>query len=71
MIVTYYPYSKNSHNLKVMEFEIFRNSKYVSKPQNFKCLLSHVNRVSSTWNIKQSCSLWYKKLKPKVSSIFL
>jgi hypothetical protein len=71
MIVTSHPYSKNTHNLKVMEFEFFRNSKCVSKTENFKCLLSDVNRVSCTWNIKQSCSLWYKKLKPKVSSIFL
>jgi len=33
MIITYYPYSKNTHNLKVVEFEFFRNSKYVSKFQ--------------------------------------
>jgi hypothetical protein len=33
---------KNTHNLKVMEFEIFKNSKYVS---SFKSLLPHVNEV--------------------------
>jgi hypothetical protein len=31
MIVAYYPDSKNTHNLKDMEFEIFGNSKYFSK----------------------------------------
>jgi hypothetical protein len=45
MIITYYPHSKNTHNLKIMEFESFRNSKYVSKSQNFKNILSHVNGV--------------------------
>jgi hypothetical protein len=30
MIITYYPHSKNTCNLKDMEFEIFRNSKYFS-----------------------------------------
>jgi len=29
MIVTYYPHSKNIHNLKDMEFEIFRTFKYI------------------------------------------
>jgi hypothetical protein len=33
---------KNTRNLKVMEFEIFENSKYVS---SFKSLLPHVNGV--------------------------
>jgi len=39
------PTFKNTQNLKVIEFEIFRNSKYVSNFQNFKSLLSHVNGV--------------------------
>jgi hypothetical protein len=43
MIVTYYPHSKNSHNLKIMKFESFRNSKYVSKSQNSKNISPHVN----------------------------
>jgi hypothetical protein len=30
MIVAYYPHSKNTHNLKYMEFEIFKNSMYFS-----------------------------------------
>jgi hypothetical protein len=45
MIITYYPHSKNIHNLKIMEFESLRNSKYVSKSQNFKNILPHVNGV--------------------------
>jgi hypothetical protein len=53
-----------------MEFEIFRNSKYVSQSQNFKSPLPHINGKCYTWHIKQSCSLWYKKLKPKVVDIF-
>jgi hypothetical protein len=27
IIVTYYPHWKRTHNLKVMEFEVYRNSK--------------------------------------------
>jgi hypothetical protein len=30
---------KNIHNLKIMEFEIFKNSNYVWKSQIFKSLL--------------------------------
>ncbi len=33
MIITYYPHSKNTHNFKVIEFETFGNSKYLSKFQ--------------------------------------
>jgi hypothetical protein len=42
MIVTYYPHSKNIHNLKVIEFEILEIQ---SMFQNFKNPLSHVNEV--------------------------
>jgi hypothetical protein len=31
MIVAYYPHSNNTHNSKIMEFENFKYSKYVSK----------------------------------------
>jgi len=31
MIATYHSYSKSPDNLKIMEFEILKNSKYVSK----------------------------------------
>jgi DNA-binding CsgD family transcriptional regulator len=54
-MVTYCPHSKNTYNLKVMEFEILRISKYISKSQNLKNLSAHVNGV-------------YKKLKSKVVS---
>jgi hypothetical protein len=43
IIVTYYPYSKKNHNLKVIKFEFLRKSKYVSKSQIFKSSLAHVN----------------------------
>jgi hypothetical protein len=33
MIATYYPSSKNTHNLKDMEFLNFKNSKYFSNFQ--------------------------------------
>jgi hypothetical protein len=33
MIVIYYPHSKHTHNLKVMEFESFKNSKNFSNFQ--------------------------------------
>jgi hypothetical protein len=29
MIVTFYPHTKNTHNLRVVECEFFRNSKYI------------------------------------------
>jgi hypothetical protein len=45
MLVTYYPHAKNSHNLKDMEFEIFRNSKYFSNLKFFKSLLPHVHAM--------------------------
>jgi hypothetical protein len=32
--------------------------------QIFKKLLPHGNGVLCTWHVKQSCNLWYKKLKP-------
>jgi len=41
MIVTYYSHSKTL-TIQVMEFEIFRTSKYVSKFQKFKSPLPHV-----------------------------
>jgi hypothetical protein len=53
-----------------MDFEIFTNSKCISQSQNFKIPLPHVNDKCITWHIKQSCSLWYKKLKPKEVNIF-
>jgi hypothetical protein len=53
-----------------MECEFEKKSKYVSKFQLFKSLLPHVNGVECTWNIKQSCNLWYKKVKLKVIIIF-
>jgi hypothetical protein len=31
MIITYYSHLENIHNLKFVEFESFKNSKYVSK----------------------------------------
>ncbi len=31
MIATYHSHSKSTDNLKIMEFEILKNSKYVSK----------------------------------------
>jgi hypothetical protein len=61
MIVTYYPSSKNTHNLKDMEFKFFKNSKYFLKLKIFKSPLPHVNGVEWSWHIKQSCSLWYNK----------
>jgi hypothetical protein len=39
------PHSKSNHNLKVMEFEIFRNSEYFSNFQIFKSPLTHANGV--------------------------
>jgi hypothetical protein len=45
LVVTYYPHLKNTLNLKDMEFEIFRNSKYFSKFKIFKSPLPHVNGV--------------------------
>jgi hypothetical protein len=46
MIITNFPHSKNTQCLKGVEFEIFRNSKYVFlKYQNFKKNLPHVNGV--------------------------
>jgi hypothetical protein len=45
MIITYYVHSKNIHNLKVMEFEIEKNWKYILKSQNFKSFIRHVNGV--------------------------
>jgi hypothetical protein len=53
-----------------MEFEIFRISKSVSQSKNFKIPLPHVNAKCFTWHIKQTCSLWYKKLKPAEFIIF-
>jgi hypothetical protein len=34
-----------THNLKVIKFEIFRHSKYVSKPKKLKSHLPHVKGV--------------------------
>jgi len=45
MIENYYPSSKNTHNLKDMEFKKKFNSKYFSKFPNFKNSLPHVNGV--------------------------
>jgi hypothetical protein len=45
MITTYYPSLKNTHNLKDMELQKFRNSKYFSDFKNFKNILPHVNWV--------------------------
>ncbi len=61
------PTLKNIHNLKDMEFEIFRNSKYFSKFQK--------SFTTCKWGVmymtyKTSCILWYKKQKPKVVNIF-
>jgi hypothetical protein len=67
IIVTYYSHSKSTHNLKVIEFEVFRNSKYVS---NFQKVFITCKLGVSAWHIKQSCNLWHKKQKPKVVSIF-
>ncbi len=45
MIETYYPSSKNTHNLKDMEFKILKNSKYFPKKIILKSFLPHVNGV--------------------------
>jgi hypothetical protein len=71
MRIAYYTHSKNTHSSKVVEFEIFRNSKYIFKFQNFKSLLPHVNGVQNTWHGKNVCSLWYKKLNYKIINMFL
>jgi hypothetical protein len=45
MRIAYYTHSKNIHNSKVVEFEIFKNSKYVLNFQIFKSPLPHINGV--------------------------
>ncbi len=45
--------------------------KYVSKSQNCKTILPHVNGVWCVWHIKQSCNLWYKKKKITIVNIYL
>jgi hypothetical protein len=44
MIVTYYPHSKNTHNLKDVEFETFKNLEYIYLFLIFNPL-PHVNGV--------------------------
>ncbi len=44
MIVTYYPHSENTHNLKLQNLKILENSNYVSKFQISR-VLPHVNGV--------------------------
>jgi hypothetical protein len=45
LVITHYPTFKNHSQFKSMEFEVFINSKYFSKFENFKHLLPHVNGV--------------------------
>jgi hypothetical protein len=45
MIITYIHIQKNTHNLKVMKKFNSTNPKYVSKSQNFKSPLPHINGV--------------------------
>jgi hypothetical protein len=40
-----YPHLKSTHNLKVMKKTCSKNSKYVSKSQNFKSPLPHGDGV--------------------------
>jgi hypothetical protein len=72
MIITYYPHSKCTHNLKVIEFEFFQKPNVYFKSSKFQeSFIAHVNVVQCTWHIKQSCNLWYKKLEIKIVNIFL
>ncbi len=70
MIVTYYPHSKSTHNLKFMKFDIKKNSMYVfimSKVQKYfptcKWCVIHIT-------YKKMLQLMIKKLKPKDFNIY-
>jgi hypothetical protein len=57
MMITYHPYMKNNHNLKIAIFEICRNSKY-----NFRMFKFQKSFVECKWVImcmtyEQSCGL--------------
>jgi hypothetical protein len=67
MIVTYYPSSKNIHNLKDTKLCL---KKIQSIFQIFKSPLPHVNGLKYAWHTKKSFNLWYKRKKPKAVSIF-
>jgi hypothetical protein len=69
MIITYYPHSKNIHNLKDVTFNFSLNSKYFSNSKFSKVL------ITCKWGVmcmtyKKKKNLHYKKQKPKVVSTF-
>jgi hypothetical protein len=42
-MIAYHPAMKNTHNFKIVVFEILKNSKIISKTSNFKSHLLDVN----------------------------
>jgi len=68
MIVTYYISLKSIHNLKSMEFKFLENLFF--KILKFQKSFTTCKWGVISWHINQSCSLWYKKQKPKVVIIF-
>ncbi len=61
---------KNTHNLKIVVFENFKNSKYNFKRFKFQESFARCKWVIMCMTYEQSCGLRYRKLKLKIVIIF-
>jgi hypothetical protein len=69
MIITYYPHSKNTHNLKNVEFENI--CKVFFKIKNFEKSFTTCKWVVMCMTYKKKVVVYNEKKKHKVVSIFV
>jgi hypothetical protein len=70
MMITYHPHMKNTHILKIVVLEIFRNSKYNFKNFKFQKSFARCKWVIMCITYAQSFRLQYKKLYFRIIIIF-